>query len=71
MLGSHMLPEFHMIVCIVLDSQVKPRTDPDEDCVVALLDQWYLDYGEPGWRSIVETHLKTNFNAFEANVQVR
>ncbi len=20
-----------------------------DECVVALTDQWYLDYGEPGW----------------------
>ena len=25
-----------------------------DECVVALMDQWYLDYGEEGWRSQVE-----------------
>ena len=25
-----------------------------DECVVALLDQWYLDYGEPSWREQVE-----------------
>jgi leucyl-tRNA synthetase len=25
-----------------------------DECVVSLTDQWYLDYGEPTWRSQVE-----------------
>ncbi|KAF5352969.1 hypothetical protein D9758_007903 [Tetrapyrgos nigripes] len=25
-----------------------------DECVVALMDQWYLDYGEPSWRAQVE-----------------
>ncbi len=25
-----------------------------DECVVALCDQWYLDYGEPGWRKQTE-----------------
>ncbi|KAG6877276.1 hypothetical protein C0993_008924, partial [Termitomyces sp. T159_Od127] len=25
-----------------------------DECVVALMDQWYLDYGEEGWRNQVE-----------------
>ena len=25
-----------------------------DECVVALLDQWYLDYGEPSWKKQVE-----------------
>lgn len=25
-----------------------------DECVVALMDQWYLDYGEPEWRKEVE-----------------
>ncbi|ESK89942.1 leucine-trna ligase [Moniliophthora roreri MCA 2997] len=28
-----------------------------DECVVALMDQWYLDYGEPTWRAEVERHL--------------
>lgn len=26
----------------------------NEECVVALMDQWYLDYGEPSWRAQAE-----------------
>ncbi|KAI7825735.1 leucine-tRNA ligase [Gamsiella multidivaricata] len=29
-----------------------------EECVVALMDQWYLDYGEPEWRKLTEECLK-------------
>jgi leucyl-tRNA synthetase len=25
-----------------------------DECVVALMDQWYLDYGEAGWRAQAE-----------------
>ncbi|KAN0080063.1 hypothetical protein V8E55_009629 [Tylopilus felleus] len=28
-----------------------------DECVVALMDQWYLDYGEPSWRAQAERHL--------------
>lgn len=26
-----------------------------DECIVALCDQWYLDYGEAGWRAKAET----------------
>ena len=25
-----------------------------DECVVAMMDQWYLDYGEPSWRADAE-----------------
>ena len=25
-----------------------------DECVVALVDQWYLDYGEPSWKAQAE-----------------
>jgi len=25
-----------------------------DECVVALMDQWYLDYGEPSWKATTE-----------------
>ncbi|KZT05237.1 leucine-tRNA ligase [Laetiporus sulphureus 93-53] len=43
-----------------------------DECVVALMDQWYLDYGEPSWRaqaetllSRMETYHQETRNAFE------
>lgn len=28
-----------------------------DECVVALMDQWYLDYGEPSWRAEAEKYV--------------
>lgn len=43
-----------------------------DECVVALMDQWYLDYGEPVWRAEaekalarMETYHQETRNAFE------
>ncbi|KIY63254.1 leucine-tRNA ligase [Cylindrobasidium torrendii FP15055 ss-10] len=30
-----------------------------DECIVALMDQWYLDYGETTWRDQVEKHVAT------------
>ncbi|KIY48536.1 leucyl-tRNA synthetase [Fistulina hepatica ATCC 64428] len=39
-----------------------------DECVVALMDQWYLDYGEPSWR--VETdNLLSKMNLFQAETR--
>ena len=29
-----------------------------DECVVALMDQWYLDYGEPSWRAQTEGYVR-------------
>ncbi|EGN94714.1 hypothetical protein SERLA73DRAFT_96086 [Serpula lacrymans var. lacrymans S7.3] len=46
-----------------------------DECVVALMDQWYLDYGEPSWRAQAErlvakmdTYGSETRNAFEATL---
>ncbi|TFY65550.1 hypothetical protein EVG20_g5533 [Dentipellis fragilis] len=46
-----------------------------DECVVALMDQWYLDYGEPVWRAQVErllakmnTYNQETRNAFEGTL---
>lgn len=28
-----------------------------DECVVALMDQWYLDYGEPSWKAVTERYV--------------
>lgn len=38
------------------ESEVISRTG--DICVVALRDQWYLDYGEPQWKEQLERHLQ-------------
>ena len=37
-----------------------------DECVIALMDQWYLDYGEPVWRAQAEKSVISSFlvNAF-------
>ena len=36
--------------------------------MVALCDQWYLDYGEPEWRKVTEAHL-ANVNCYHDEVR--
>ena len=36
--------------------------------MVALCDQWYLDYGEPEWRKATEAHL-ANVNCYHDEVR--
>jgi leucyl-tRNA synthetase len=33
-----------------------------DECVVALMDQWYLDYGEPSWRAQTEGYVRQSFS---------
>ena len=35
-----------------------------DECVVALCDQWFINYGEPQWMSQVLGHLKSEFQMF-------
>eukprot|EP00325_Prymnesiales_sp_UTEX-LB-985_P010652 CAMPEP_0174761884 /NCGR_PEP_ID=MMETSP1094-20130205/109498_1 /TAXON_ID=156173 /ORGANISM="Chrysochromulina brevifilum, Strain UTEX LB 985" /LENGTH=1269 /DNA_ID=CAMNT_0015967831 /DNA_START=53 /DNA_END=3862 /DNA_ORIENTATION=+ len=37
---------------------VTPRSTPDVECVVALVDQWYLKYGQEQWAKAVGAHLE-------------
>jgi leucyl-tRNA synthetase len=44
----------------------------DEECVVAQLDQWYLDYGEPSWRGLVEAHLRSpHFKTYDSQMEAQ
>jgi hypothetical protein len=50
---------------LALREQVKSRSS-DEECVVAQLDQWYLEYGEASWRAAVEAHMHSgHFETFD------
>ncbi|KAI5787680.1 hypothetical protein DFH27DRAFT_596217 [Peziza echinospora] len=35
-----------------------------DPCVVALCDQWYLDYGETEWRKTTEEHVSNGLNTY-------
>ena len=41
------------------ENLVTPRSTPDVECVVALVDQWYLKYGQEEWANAVKAHLES------------
>jgi leucyl-tRNA synthetase len=50
------------------ENEVVSRTG--DDCIVALCDQWFLNYGEESWRDFVKGHVKSDkFNSFNAKTQ--
>jgi leucyl-tRNA synthetase len=44
------------------DTYVESRTG--NECVVALSDQWYLEYGEDDWKAVVATHNTDVLNTY-------
>jgi leucyl-tRNA synthetase len=45
------------------EGEVISRTG--DECVVALCDQWFLNYGEENWKNFVKEHVKSqNFQAY-------
>jgi leucyl-tRNA synthetase len=41
-----------------------------DECIVALVDQWFLTYGEESWKNLVKDHVKSdNFQAFNPKTQ--
>jgi leucyl-tRNA synthetase len=40
-----------------------------DECVVALADQWYLSYGDEGWKQIISNHIhSSNFNGYNSRI---
>ena len=50
------------------DGIATPRSSPDVECVVALVDQWYLKYGDDAWRTKVVAHLETTLECYNPAV---
>ncbi|KFM68479.1 Leucine--tRNA ligase, cytoplasmic, partial [Stegodyphus mimosarum] len=58
---------------VYMEPEKKVISRSGDECVVALCDQWYLDYGEPSWKALaskalsqMETYseeVRRNFNA--------
>lgn len=48
------------------DKEVVSRSD--DECVVALVDQWYLVYGEPEWQAAVRAHVNERMDMFNPAV---
>ena len=64
----------HMIDSNLAASYSEPESPvisrQGEECVVALVDQWLLKYGEEEWRGHLLEHIKSaNFNAYSAQCQ--
>lgn len=38
-----------------------------DECTVALMDQWYLDYGEPSWRETALDYVENKLNTYGAD----
>jgi leucyl-tRNA synthetase len=50
------------------ENEVISRTG--DECIVALCDQWFLNYGEENWRDFVKSHVKSNdFKAYNPKTQ--
>merc|ERR1719409_1145124 len=50
------------------EKKVTSRTG--DECVVALIDQWYLKYGEPSWQKQILDHLNgPNFCAYNERIK--
>jgi len=54
-----MVAEGQALTYLEPEGLVTPRSTPDVECVVALVDQWYLKYGEAEWQAQVGKHLET------------
>ena len=52
--------------CIYYEPEKQVVARSGEECVVGLLSQWFLVYGEPEWRQQVEEYIacSSNFNAY-------
>ena len=51
------------------EGPVFPRSTPDVECVVALVDQWYLKYGEKEWKASVGAHLESTLECYNPAVK--
>jgi len=51
--------------CLYFEPESKVVSRTGDECVVAATDQWYLNYGEEGWRTEVENHVRSDdFDAY-------
>lgn len=58
----------HAIPYAEPENQVISRSG--DECVVAILDQWYMKYGEEEWRNLVDQHINgPNFRTFNEATQ--
>jgi leucyl-tRNA synthetase len=59
--AGHAMPYFEP------ENTVMSRTG--DECIVAMVDQWYLAYGDPEWRDTVINHIHSeNFNGYNDRI---
>ena len=51
------------------EGPVFPRSTPEVECVVALVDQWYLKYGAKEWAAKVLSHVEGSFECYNAEIR--
>jgi len=51
------------------EGMVTPRSTPEVECVVALVDQWYLKYGDADWKAAVKAHLNETLECYNPAVE--
>ena len=59
--AGHAIPYFEPESCVMSRS--------NDECIVALTDQWYLPYGDEQWKNIVKDHIHSeNFNGYNDKI---
>lgn len=59
---------FKFIMTLVISIFQTTFLRSGDECVIALCDQWYLDYGESEWKAAAELALK-NLNTYHDEVK--
>lgn len=52
--------------CLYFEPESPVVSRSGDDCIVAHTEQWYLKYGEDEWRTAVEAHVDSSFEAYNA-----
>ena len=65
---KQMIDEGNAVPYYEPEKEVTARTG--EPCIVALCDQWLLDYGEESWKNKVKEHVSSDrFNCYNSKTQ--
>ena len=65
-LQSDMVKNKQLVIYMEPEKQVISRSG--DECVVALCDQWYLDYGDSDWKNLTKKGLE-NMNTYSPEVK--
>ncbi|CAF4906466.1 unnamed protein product, partial [Rotaria magnacalcarata] len=54
--------------CVYYEPERKVLSRSNDECVVALVDQWFLDYGNANWKQEVK-HALDKMNVYHAETR--